>query len=375
MNVYRVRSSCEVDVPGKDPRQVYAAAPGRPRGVDMVDHFNGKPYPKKWPAVTLALDRPKLPRPDFFCFDYKVLLCGPRAVDVAGDLLRASGELFPLKIRGADGPCQLLNVTTLLKQALDPAKSVYDERYPDYQPLEVPAFRANKIGQRVCLFKIPQNSGTIYCVERTGQAEDGEFKALVEHHGLTGLRFSLIWSDGKGPKPPVAAEPKNAKVATARTGRAARANPLGSDRPLNAGEKKDVVRSIARGYKHLKISPSTSPAESQRAIRDLIDRIVRGQQKVTPKTSTDLAVNLGCLWGQTVCDNAGWEWCLARVDGKDLLAVAAPDRSHLVSPMHFLRSQLTKRRPGDNTSLLLFNMIKSGTPLSRAQPNTYTQIG
>ena len=37
----------------------------------------------------------------------------------------------------------------------------------------------------------------IYCLERSGDPYDGEFKALVEEHDLTGLEFELIWSDRK----------------------------------------------------------------------------------------------------------------------------------------------------------------------------------
>jgi hypothetical protein len=218
LNVYRIRSACEVERPGKGLRQIYASAPGSPRGLDLVEHFDGKPYPAKWPAsVTLALHKPKLPRPDFIAFRPKVLLCGARAVEVVGELMRSSGELFPVKVRGVDGTCQLLNVTRLLGRALDPAKSVYREGDRSYRPLKRPAFRADKIGRDVSLFKLPQNHGNaIYCVERTGDPDDsGEFKALVELHGLKGLEFDLVWSSGdgggEGTKRPVAR-----KAATAR---------------------------------------------------------------------------------------------------------------------------------------------------------------
>jgi hypothetical protein len=39
-------------------------------------------------------------------------------------------------------------------------------------------------------------------VERTGDHRDGEYKALVEHHGLTGLSFHLLWSEEDGPATP-----------------------------------------------------------------------------------------------------------------------------------------------------------------------------
>jgi hypothetical protein len=197
LNVYRIRSVCEVERPGKGLRQVYASAPGSPRGVDMVEHFDGKPYPARWPkSVTLTLLKPKLPRPDFFAFHPKALLCAPRTVDVVGTVMRSAGELFPVKVRGVEGTCQVFNITRLLGRALDPAESLY--RVGSFRRLTQPAFRAGKIGRDVSLFKLPQNHGNaIYCVERTANPADGEFKALVEEHGLTGLEFELIWTDRK----------------------------------------------------------------------------------------------------------------------------------------------------------------------------------
>jgi hypothetical protein len=212
LNVYRIRSVCEVERTGKDPRQVYASAPGSPRGVDMVEHFDGKPYPERWPkSVTLTLRKPKLLRPDFFAFHPKALLCTPHTVDVVGGVMRSAGELFPVKVRGVKGTCQVINITRLLGRAFDPAKSLY--RVGSFRRLTQPAFRADKIARDVSLFKLPQNHGNaIYCVERTANPADGEFKALVEEQCLTGLEFELIWTDRK----PTERKPRKRPVAKRR---------------------------------------------------------------------------------------------------------------------------------------------------------------
>jgi hypothetical protein len=179
----------------------------------MVEHFDGKPYPARWPkSVMLTLLKPKLPRPDFLAFHPKALLCTPRAIDIVGDVLESAGELFPVKVRGIEGTCQVANITRLLGRALDPAKSIY--RVGSFRRLTQPAFRADKIARDVNLFKLPQNHGNaIYTVERTANPDDGEFKALVEEHGLTGLEFELMWSDRtprkrKPPKRPAAKRSK-----------------------------------------------------------------------------------------------------------------------------------------------------------------------
>jgi hypothetical protein len=43
--------------------------------------------------------------------------------------------------------------------------------------------------------------------------------------------------------------------------------------------------------------------------------------------------------------------------------------------MHFVNVQLHKRMPGDNASLLLFNMIRSRKSLGTAQPRAYVTVG
>jgi hypothetical protein len=152
--------------------------------------------------------------------------------------------------------------------------------------------------------------------------------------------------------------------------------PKNSDRPLTEVEAKDVKLSIARGYKALKLDPKkTTTAKTQEAIQKVIDPIFLQKKKVSAKTIEDLGVNLGCVWGQTICDSLkGWEWCYATVEGDEFFAVAAPDRSMLVAPMNFIFTQLQKRLPEENTSLLLFNMLVAGT-CGKHKRGAYVTIG
>jgi hypothetical protein len=305
------------------------------------------------------------------------------AVEVLGDTLGRAGELLSVKIAasGDAGPYHIVNVTRLLRKALDPAKSTYREGDRAYRRLQMPAFHADQIPANVSLFKIPQNyGGQVYCVERTGEPGAGEFKALVEHHGLKGLEFRLVWSDGKAKPSPARSKPtpqaKPAAAAKRRPPATGRRGPGSSERPLKPGEAKDIRLSVARGYKALELPAGTSPVQAQRGMRKLIDAVVDGKTTLSSREAADLSVNLGCLWGQTLCDAAGWQWCVARVDGgRELPSVASPDRAYLVRPMHFIQAQLHKRMPGDNASLLLFNMIRSGTSQWAAKPNAYVTIG
>jgi hypothetical protein len=148
------------------------------------------------------------------------------------------------------------------------------------------------------------------------------------------------------------------------------------DRPLSASEAKDVRLSIARAYKTLKLDAKKATAEkTQKAIQKVIDPIFLQKKKVSAKTLEDLGVNLGCLWGQTICDRLeGWEWCYATVNGNDFFAVAAPDRSILIAPMNFVFEQLQKRLPEENTSMLAFNMLVAGS-YGKHKPGAYVTVG
>jgi len=147
-----------------------------------------------------------------------------------------------------------------------------------------------------------------------------------------------------------------------------------SDRPLTAAEAKDIRQSVARGYKFLKLKPETPVEKVQEAICKAIDAVCLGKKKATPKLVEDMGLNLGCLWGQTVCEKLGWEWCYLMAHGDEGFAVVPPDRSYAIEPMNLVFTQLHKRQPEDNTSLLVFNMVVGGA-LEKQKPRAYITFG
>src|SRR5712692_5753420 len=99
-------------------------------------------------------------------------------------------------------------------------------------------------------------------------------------------------------------------------------NSKNSDRPLTADEEKDIRLSIVRGYKHLKLRPKCATAEqTQKAMCAVIDAVCLGKKKVARKVIEDMGINLGCLWGQTICDKLGWQWCYATAHGEESFAI------------------------------------------------------
>ena len=89
---------------------------------------------------------------------------------------------------------------------------------------------------------------------------------------------------------------------------------------------------------------------------------------------TQTALNLGCLWGQAVCDQLGWEWAAVTLEpGSEFYGVVSPSRSHIIFPLHYME-ELLSDPDRDQTSLPLYNMLKAGS-LPPAEPGEYRVLG
>jgi hypothetical protein len=197
MRVYRVIPN---PTPSGSSRQIYAALkPESKREQQWLgfDEFEGKPFSRKWRPITLSLDKPSLPRPDFLHYDSKVLVCSERTVELLSDVLRAAGELLPIRIKGETHNYYIFNVTNCI-DAVDHNRSQWEviaPEIPDRKRLVKPVFVPGRFGEET-LFKLSENFGLkIYCLERNADPGDREFKALVDQHRLTGLEFEPVWSD------------------------------------------------------------------------------------------------------------------------------------------------------------------------------------
>ena len=157
---------------------------------------NGEPC-HDWRHMELYVYNPKAPSPDIFSMALDRIL-SQKARDCVGQVLEKSGQLLPLAVKRELGTHYLYNCTTVV-DALDPATSIwlhYKER--NRSVIDAPSFHPKRL-DKVTLFMLPRGQmAGLYVVERTGDHRDGEFKALVEHHGLTGLDFYQVWSEEDG---------------------------------------------------------------------------------------------------------------------------------------------------------------------------------
>jgi hypothetical protein len=360
MNVYEITNGCKEELPnGKQLKRFASVVLTENQQVSLITELQGKPLKKPWPQLVVRWDKPKLPKADFPGFDWPALMCNDRALAEVGDVLRATGELYPIRIKGEKSPYHVHNIPRMIRGALDREKTLWRD-IAGQKCVHVPAFHAGKITPKTTLFKIPEDHGlSVYYVERSGKAKDGEFKALVEANGLTGLTFELVWTDGRGPR---SKSPKREPEQI-------------TDRPLKKAEQRDIDLSIKRGLKYLKLDSKSSPRQVQETMLAAIDQIALGKKKVSKSVETDLAVNLGCLWGQTVCVELGWEWCYVTLaSGAATYVIVPPNRSHMVAPMDFIQTQLQKRLPEENTSMLVFNMLK-GKRFGKSKANAYLHVG
>ena len=73
-------------------------------------------------------------------------------------------------------------------------------------------------------------------------------------------------------------------------------------------------------------------------------------------------------------DEVGWEWRIVNADGDEFLGIGPADKSVMLAPIGYIHSQMTAPASGDNTSMLLFNMIKGGA-MPKGEPDEYVSLG
>lgn len=165
------------------------------RFISDGGEFRGVPF-NKWKRQTFYIEKPLYPKPNFFHVGVGIFVCDEKARELAAEPLEMSGEFLPIKVEGEKGKFWIFNCTNCIN-VVDAKKSKWRKfgPGPDDRMMERPAFFGSRFGEER-VFKIPEDRATlVYCVEFTGDADDGEFKAVVEDSGLTGLKFELVWTN------------------------------------------------------------------------------------------------------------------------------------------------------------------------------------
>ena len=121
----------------------------------------------------------------------------------------------------------------------------------------------------------------------------------------------------------------------------------------------EIAEASDRAISSLSIKKTIKPATVVAAIQARVDAMREPAEHESCDPDT-MAIDLGLLWGQMLCEAKGWEWrTLTYPDGGKSLAVCSPDLSHQVNPINFIFARVVDpSKP--NTCLLLFNMIVAG---------------
>jgi len=149
-----------------------------------------------------------------------------------------------------------------------------------------------------------------------------------------------------------------------------------TDRPLTEAERDEVENhlAIALGW-FGDGADSASPDQKQQWIYETVNALrSKPPAEKHEDGMTMTAITLGCLWGQAVCGQFGWEWAAVSLEpGAEFYGVVSPSRSHVVFPLHYMQELLSDPER-DHTSLLLYNMLKAGS-LPPASPGKYSALG
>lgn len=135
----------------------------------------------------------------------------------------------------------------------------------------------------------------------------------------------------------------------------------------------EIDAAVERARKLLRLSAGATPLEIVEEIYRFVHRQLQAPQSPQVTELEDCAIDLGCLWGQAVCDAAKWEWRDVRQEGEaeGIFSIVSPDRSSYITPMPYLLEQLTQPRAlFENTILLLFNIVRANVPTG-SQPGGY----
>jgi hypothetical protein len=117
-----------------------------------------------------------------------------------------------------------------------------------------------------------------------------------------------------------------------------------SDRPLKSDEKREVEDCIRGGLE--RVGATRDDRKSTTAIQKrILTYINEFRERSAPQDEVvDAALQVGCLWGHTVCCKLGWEWAFVTKEGNGVFAVVSPGREYVVFPMLYAQRRLQIKR-------------------------------
>lgn len=160
-------------------------------GNELV--FDGYPKERDWSPPDVYVRYPLLAKGDFAHISEGAFAASKKAVEELGDLLDVCAELLPLPHKS--DLYYVVNVTTCV-DVLDDSATVWrvSEASGKRLSIERYAFIESKLAGVGPLFKIPQTRSTRLMTAVGLREPEEEFMHRVRKAGLTGLRFTELWT-------------------------------------------------------------------------------------------------------------------------------------------------------------------------------------
>src|SRR5688572_5839870 len=76
--------------------------------------LNGKPFGKNWKVQTFYIEKPLIPKPDFFWIGARAFVCNEKARELVGESMEMYGEFLTIEVEGEKGKYWIYNITNIL---------------------------------------------------------------------------------------------------------------------------------------------------------------------------------------------------------------------------------------------------------------------
>ncbi len=84
--------------------------------------LNGVPFKRKWKIPTFYVEKPLIPKPNFFNTVLGIV-CDEKAREIAGEAMDMSGEFLPIRVEGEKGEYWIYNIVWRRDNLQNPARS------------------------------------------------------------------------------------------------------------------------------------------------------------------------------------------------------------------------------------------------------------
>ncbi|MBQ6094383.1 MAG: hypothetical protein IJL09_03195 [Lachnospiraceae bacterium] len=325
--------------------------------ADEIQAFDGHPIKDKWkPLPVEPLGKGKRHK---WC-DYPgftIPAMSENALRVLRPLIENSSE--ELELDFSEKKYVAVNVTAVL-DVIDYDRADY-EKFSNSDRIML----FNKYAFRECEELKQHHIFKIVDQKRSGWPFVSDtFKQTVEENGLTGFEFQLVWdseelSDQERAAPTTVGEKEHDEEVGQKGQSASETEGFTYVGDLDDEVMSEINSVISYARKVFWIPKSSNGRDLATRVRKAVDKVINtGRYPRQYEDIEDVAVALGCLFGEALVTGYGWKWKAVGKSAEDaVFSVVSPDENFVNPCMVYLQKIL--KGENENTTLLLYNMIEN----------------